>query len=119
MADYICLADNGVMPADAWFVKIHVHCKCSNEHFLYSRRFYFCPIIVPPTVYPLALEHRVVGYVNHDVKLQCKAEAWPRQEFKWFFQHRMILANNTKYQMVKCVWKTSFLTKSWTMFKIN
>lgn len=34
MTDYMCLADNGIMPSDAWFMKLHVHCKfcCSTEN---------------------------------------------------------------------------------------
>lgn len=54
--------------------------------------------LVPPTVQ--ALEQRVSRFVGDDVRLQCKAEASPRPEFRWLHNGRFILTNNTKYQQI-------------------
>uniref|UniRef100_A0A915I7A4 Ig-like domain-containing protein n=1 Tax=Romanomermis culicivorax TaxID=13658 RepID=A0A915I7A4_ROMCU len=77
-ADYLCLADNGIMPTDGWSVKLHVH--------------------FPPKV--SSKERHVVGHPSYDAKLRCKAEAWPRPEFRWHFGDHLLMVNSSKYQML-------------------
>lgn len=78
MANYECVASNGVEPSDSYMVKLHV--------------------LYPPHVE--AVHEKVHATKGSDVRLQCKARAWPRPNFVWEFNKHVITNYPEKYHMV-------------------
>lgn len=79
MAEYLCKAQNGILPHETYAIKLHV--------------------TFPPTVIPLA--ERVETGIGATATLACRAQAWPRPDFKWLYNGASIVAShNSRHSIV-------------------
>lgn len=100
MANYECIASNGVEPSDSYMVKLHV--------------------MYPPQVE--AVQDKVVAAKGSDIRLQCKAQAWPRPHFVWEFNKHVLTSDPSKYHMVSAEdghWLARSLNTAETRFALG
>uniref|UniRef100_A0A5S6QDJ4 Ig-like domain-containing protein n=1 Tax=Trichuris muris TaxID=70415 RepID=A0A5S6QDJ4_TRIMR len=77
MGEYICLASNGIQPEESWSVKIQVH---------------FAPKLLPSS-------SPIYASVGSKVEMICTGEAWPRPNFSWSLDGKIILLDMDKFEM--------------------
>uniref|UniRef100_A0A915L3P7 Ig-like domain-containing protein n=1 Tax=Romanomermis culicivorax TaxID=13658 RepID=A0A915L3P7_ROMCU len=90
MGNYVCLADNGVMPSDGWTVKLHEH--------IHKNRLQSVDVIAPEVK---SFVDQLEVYPGQTIELKCRISGYPRPLIYWYFDDEPISPLYEKSEFAK------------------